>query len=551
MASYKLKNSKKIVSLTQNDYLTEGGEGKIYVKGDIAYKIYFDGKEPPEKKLNELSLINHKNVITPNDILLDSKTNKYVGSCMRFLNQKEYFSAAQLIPNAFWQRNHLTHNSISRLIEHFSSVIKEIHNHKILLVDINEFNFLVNKVVTEIFCIDTNSYQTPHCSATAIMESVRDWQNNGFSELTDWFSFAILTFYIYTGIHPFRGGSCANLTGSLDENTKHRILNNISVFNSKVKYPNRAVREFKLIPKNWYDWYYNEFEKGQRTPPPNTLGQIAPITQKTYDISSDSLVLTEINKYDEEIIRLSKIGGQRLVITKSHVYLDNSKYLNRGDNYVVYDNMLNSVKIVNNRLDLNGFRGDFQCDDFFISNNTIYAKSENKLCRVLIKNNKYLVLPVSEISSLTGKCYGFQDGFVIENLAGETYFVLVNDGASYQIRLTELNKHAIIEADKSGDYIAGYSRKNNTYYYFIVKLKDFKLDNIQITKVNGPDDLTFIQHKNGFMISLFNDDLILTSGNKNKIVKDKFFSSGSVQFIELNGEMYFSKGDILFTGKLK
>lgn len=551
MASYKTKLKNESVSLTSQHYLTEGGEGQIFVKNDIAYKIYFPGKEPPEGKLDELRKINNKNVIVPIDILLDTKTNKYVGNSMRFLNQNNYLSTAQIISNNFWANNKVTHNSISCLINHFQNTINDIHKCKTLLVDINEFNFLTDSQLKEIYCIDTNSYQTESYPATAIMEANRDWQNLKFTELTDWFSFAILSFYIYSGIHPFKSGNYPGLTGSLDEVAKHRILNNISVLNSKVKYPSRAVRDFKLIPKNWFDWYYSEFEKGERNSPPNNFNQVSPITQQHYQISSDCLLLKDIQDFDEEIVRLDKIGGQRLVITDNYVYLDSSRYNRNSDKFIIHENRLMNVKIKNNRLDINGFQSTFECTDLFISNNTIYTKSSGKLCKILLKNNLILMSIVASISELTAKCYGYQDGFMIENLAGETYLILANNDSSYQIKIPELVKHSIISAEKSGNYIIGYSRKNNEYYNFKIKLENFLVESCDLLKVSGMFDLEFIHHKNGVLIELLNDKLVLTNNNKHKIVNDKFFNQNSIHFVEVNGEMYFSNNKKLFIGKLK
>jgi len=551
MPSYKLKKTNQTVNLSPSDYLTEGGEGKIYVKNSQAYKIYFPGKEPPEGKLEELSKINNKNIIVPTDILLDGKTNKYVGNSMKFLDNNNYFSSAQIIPNAFWSRNNITHNSISCLIEHFTYLIKEIHKSEILLVDINEFNFLVDKLVKEIYCIDTNSYQTKHYPATAIMEASRDWHNKDFSELTDWFSFAILTFYFYSGIHPFRGGNIDGLTGNLDDITKRRILDNISVLNKKVKYPKRAVRDFNLIPKNWYDWYYNEFEKGQRSSPPDKFNTVAPIIQKKYDITSDCLILDIIKEFDEEIVRLDKIGGQRLTITKNHVYLDNSKYRRNADKFIIYNNVLMNVKITNNRLDVNGLLSSFECFDFFISDNNIYVKSAGKICKVIFRNNLMLASVVSSISDLTGKCYGYQDGFALENLAGEMYLILTHEDSAYQNKIPDLNKYLIIQAEKSGDFIIGYAFKNNKYYKFVIVIKDFQVINTIITKTDYNKNLCFIHHKNGFVVELTDDSLLLFKDNKYRVVKDKFFENGEIEFVEVNGEMYFSKDKILFKGRLK
>jgi len=65
---------------------------------------------------------------------------------------------------------------------------------------------ITNNYKTPIF-LDVDSYQTPSFHADALMESVRDplIQNNKFTELSDWYSFGIVVFQMYIGIHPFKG----------------------------------------------------------------------------------------------------------------------------------------------------------------------------------------------------------------------------------------------------------------------------------------------------------------------------------------------------------
>src|SRR5207248_7337064 len=109
--------------------------------------------------------------------------------------------------------------------------VRHVHERGILIVDLNEMNFLLDASVEEILFIDVDSYQTPGFPATALMESIRDRHAARFSQATDWFSFGIVSFQMFTGIHPYRGKH-PTLTG-LDA----RMERNVSVLNPEVAVP--------------------------------------------------------------------------------------------------------------------------------------------------------------------------------------------------------------------------------------------------------------------------------------------------------------------------
>ena len=55
------------VHLTDSDYLAQGGQGVIYVKGNAVFKIYHDVNQLiPEDKIDELQVLSGiNNVIIP------------------------------------------------------------------------------------------------------------------------------------------------------------------------------------------------------------------------------------------------------------------------------------------------------------------------------------------------------------------------------------------------------------------------------------------------------------------------------------------------------
>jgi hypothetical protein len=100
------------------------------------------------------------------------------------------------------------------------------------------------------------------------MESVRDRHSSTFSEGTDWFSFAVVSFQLFVGIHPYRGKhpTCKGL----DE----RMLRDLSVLNKSVTVP-AACQSFTVIPQAYLDWYTAVLERGERRAPPGDF--VAPL----------------------------------------------------------------------------------------------------------------------------------------------------------------------------------------------------------------------------------------------------------------------------------
>ena len=251
-------------TLSKANFLASGGQADIYANGNTAYKIYTDTKFLiPEQKIQELSTLSFNNIIKPQDILLDTN-NKNIGYTMSYI--KDTFNLCQLFPRAFRDRNSLDHQTILNLIRHMQETINHCHKNNVLIVDLNELNFLVSKDFKTCYFIDVDSYQTPHYPATAIMDSIRDRQvkHNKFTENSDWFSFAVTSFQLFSGLHPFKGTHSTYKT--LDERMNH----NISVLNKDVKVP-RVCYEFSIIPPIYLQWFKAIFEDGKRLPPPTDL----------------------------------------------------------------------------------------------------------------------------------------------------------------------------------------------------------------------------------------------------------------------------------------
>lgn len=173
MNTLKLLVNNRAVTLTQANYKGGGGEGSIYMKDGLGYKIYHDPKKTiSPNKVEELRQIGLKHVLAPVDAIYDYDTNKPIGFTMPFVDNIQYL--CKLFVKSFRDRNNLTPQMMVDVVKFMQKTLMEIHKHKILVVDYNEMNFLINNAFKIVYNIDVDSYQTPSYPATAIMESIRD-----------------------------------------------------------------------------------------------------------------------------------------------------------------------------------------------------------------------------------------------------------------------------------------------------------------------------------------------------------------------------------------
>jgi hypothetical protein len=183
-----IKGCGKPIKLNKNTFISSGGEGSIFASNGMAFKIYTNPKALiPYAKIQELSVITNSNVIKPEQIILDNR-QKPIGYTMKYVS--DTYSLCQIFPKAFRDRVGLDIDTVLKLIKKMQTTIADIHKIPgMLIVDLNEMNFLVDKKFKDIYFIDVDSYKTFSFPATAIMESIRDWNSSEFNHLTDWYSF--------------------------------------------------------------------------------------------------------------------------------------------------------------------------------------------------------------------------------------------------------------------------------------------------------------------------------------------------------------------------
>ena len=557
-----IEKGKGSVSLTKKDFVASGGEGSVYAKGSTAYKIYADpSKMISVAKIKELSSIKEPKVIRPLNILLDSKNNNTIGYSMRYL--KNTYSLCQAFTKSFKDRNNISPDIVLSLVRDMQNTIKHIHEKGILIVDVNEMNFLIDSKFSEVYFIDVDSYKTPSFPATALMESVRDRHSKKFSEGSDWFSFAVVSFQLFMGIHPYKG----KLKSSPNMSFEDRMLKNISVFNKDVGIP-KICPSFDVIPEVYRKWYVKVFEEGFRGPPPFDLNAKIDFTfAKTKVDGNNNFVITLIKEYSEEITKYMEGSSSYVVLTNNgDVYYENV-FHNLGKestfSFTLKNNYLVGSYLDDNNL-INYYNINLQ-ETVKVGNRVtkakalmsyggrLYAQTDDHILEILFLGNQDLIASPKVVGNIMEKATTLYDGVAIQNLMGVFYAsIFPESGKCYQIPLKFLEGYKIVDAKFDHKVLMVIGNKNGIYDKFIIRLDDDYLirderieENLSVININ------FVCLPNGVVAHL-NDkenlELFTISGSD---IKEITGTSSDMKLCKNGTAVYFLQGNSLFSIKTK
>ncbi len=312
-------------TLYPKDHVATGGEGAVYRTGKTMVKIYTDAQRMQRggfvEKIRTLARFSHPHIVAPTNIVSDAK-----GTPIGFyMPRVEGEPLARVFTNDFRLRTGFGDADAHTLVDRMRAVVQYAHDHKALMVDANEMNWMAVKDADDSISprvIDVDSWAIGRWGAQVVMPSIRDWHSKGFSVGTDWFAWGIVTFQIYTGIHPYKGP----LTGYKAHDMQKRMQDNASVFHKGARL-NRAVRDFSCIPAPLLDWYVATFSKAERTIPPSpydtgAIGIRVPRIARTVHTAQGNLVFTKIYDGARKIIRIFPCGialsdAGELVLLKS------------------------------------------------------------------------------------------------------------------------------------------------------------------------------------------------------------------------------------------
>jgi len=438
----KIKVGNKRLVLSKSDFVASGGEASVYAKGSTAYKIYSNKKQTlPSKKMTELSVLTHPGIIKPLDLIYDG--NKVIGYSMRYIPST--WTLCQLFTKAFRERHKIKNDRILDLVKKIREVVQHCHEKGILIVDLNEMNVLTDKKFKEPYFLDVDSYQTPSFPATALMESIRDRHNKKFSEGTDWFAFAIISFEMFIGIHPYRGKH--NNYKGLDE----RMKRNLSVLNKDVSVP-PICQSLKVIPKAYLDWYTAVLEKGERTAPPADFvapAIIIPIVKKR--IGKGRVSRTTLDDLPQDINEFLFHGGTYYYLTDNSIVGQRTVNGDFKDGHMAWSNKPFVVALRDSKVVItDGETGNVtktpqSGEDMAWGNGTVLVKNEGKLVELgILPNGNPYPLRIHNVLPKATKCF---HGCVVQDMFGTCQVSLFpKKNTCWHYNVTELKGYRIIDA---------------------------------------------------------------------------------------------------------
>jgi len=541
-----VRGKKTPINLDPNDFKA-GGQAKVWIVGKTAYKIYHSPNHMiNEEKISELQRIKNPNIIKPKGIIMDTK-KKVIGFTMDLAVGE---TLVKLFTTGYQNDNGITPDHLVELVEAMKVLIRDAHDAGCLVVDMNEYNVIVASSWIEPYFIDTDNWQTPSWAASAISPNIRDWTCQKFSELTDWFAFGIITCYLFTGIHPFRGKHKDFKKGDIEG----RMKSHVSIFNSDVRLP-RSVRDFSLIPPHYKEWYVNLFEKGKRIAPPLLPGTLEIVSvEVTLIQSTDNFKITRVKDYDSDIISHRNIFGKPITKTKGRLWIGNADYkVNPGVDVVITDTNLTEilVKVNNGSLQLKSLDQSIMimyqvlaASKYMVVNNTLFIIHENELTEVGFNDmGSKVLVSVNATWGIMPSTNEVFDGLIYHLVMGKPYLVIPIPKQGEKTRfieteVPELEGYKVVNAkfDNGVVMLTGY--KDSKYDLHVIRFgnqyNSYSHRLIQDVDLQEPN---FVVLSNGIGIAIMSDDTLeIFRANPTRPEIDKFDDP------EINSTMRLCKG---------
>ena len=494
-----VEGSLTAIELKDDNFVHAGGEGSVYVKGDIAYKIYHDPAKMIETgRIMEFQKIDLNNVIKPEKVIYDM-SGKAIGYTMKALN--DVWALTRLFSKAFRKSNNVTDEMIEKLIQRMRDTYSRLHELNFLVTDGNELNFMVSNDFSEIYFIDVDAYKTPSYPSRAYNESTLDpnldKRNFNFTEESDWFAFGVVAAQILVGIHPYKGIYQGTQYTFAKNDIPARIEKRISYFNSEVKLP-RPIIELSSIPVSYYEWFVSIFESSERKAPPATFKGIASDKTIIGKIISQALTISEVYIAKNNVLAVYSNGNEIAIKTENYFHVNGLNYAYKDkDTEFVFLPRSNTpvlIKRVQGKIaifDINKSKlYEQECDlkDLFVIDNRVYGISGNALLEFSFNERKDHIAIMSEtIETVSPKNIKLFDGVLIESLMGGTHASLpISTGSCAKVQLKEFENKRIINAKYSRNILSIVAYDNGNYQRNTYKI-DKTFRNIKLIESNIVD----------------------------------------------------------------
>ena len=470
------KNNK--IKLDSRDFLAKGGQAEIFLKDNLIYKIYHDINQMiPEAKIRELQAIKNKHVLKPIDVVYNHK-NKAIGYMMN--RAPASYTLCQLFTKSFKNRHKIGQAQIIRIISDMQTILQSIHDDNCLVVDLNELNIMISSDFKSLSFLDVDSYQTQSFKANALMDSISDplVKNNQFSIESDWYSWGILAFNLYVGVHPFKG---KHPRYKKNEWLK-RKAEHASVFDDGVRLP-AACSDFSIIPDEHLVWFKDTFQAAKRYIPPviNTKTNVLkPITKVRKINSNKGFIIKKRFEFPDIIHDSKEIFGVLYTLTENALYRNdrqivevrdksrvNNIFFINGDAFILtFSGFTKEVLIYNDECEIR-----IQAESYFIESSRLYTI----LFDQFFEQHFHLLNGQLNTSKRSLSRCNFEQlkvftGLLIQRTIDQIIvFIPYAEKHLYKAIIPELLDFRVLDAKYEKHFLIIIAEKSGVYYRIIIK----------------------------------------------------------------------------------
>jgi hypothetical protein len=335
------------LTLGPNDHVATGGEAAVYRvgkaskgQGSLAVKIWLDRdkavRDRMAQKIALLSRLRHPFVVAPGALAVGA-SGEVLGFAMPWI--EDSWAMPLAFTNDWRAANGFGDADALAFASRMRETVSFVHGERTAMGDANELNVL--GVGREPRYIDVDAWAMQGFPGDKIMPTVRDWHTAPFSREADWFAWAVTTFQLLVGVHPYRGTH----PGFARNDLEGRMKGKASVFSQGVRLP-PAVRPMQAVPSALLDWYRAVFENGHRGAPPDPAAMTARAVAKmsAAQVFGGSLTATFLFALPSPVARLAAPDlilledGQLLSLADGRSYGvadPASSFVSRGDGAVL------------------------------------------------------------------------------------------------------------------------------------------------------------------------------------------------------------------------
>ncbi len=547
------------VTVRPSNYLATGGEGSVYRLNDTIVKLYTDidkmFREGVTDKIHALSVIRHPQIVSP--IGRVEHAGKDVGYYMAFVDGEPL---SRMFTNDFILRHGITFADTLSVVQSMREIVSVAHQGGAILVDANELNWLValRKGKAPLpYVIDVDSWAIDKWKANVIMPSIQDVHATTFDEKSDWFSWGIVTFQLFTGVHPYKGV----LDGYARGDMKKRMQDNASIFHPNVKL-SHAVRDPSLIPKGLLAWYKAVFEHGERGAPPtdftNGRGSVQVVHFKQVHVTGvGKLVYTKLFETGNEKVltifpsgivlltngALADLHLKRVVGT---IVADDIQLVETEDGYIACGKQQESsvCMFINKK--------NFICEEVLLPcevakfvrfENRLFGVAPTGLVEFTFHKFAKVVASVKATWNALPDVTEWLSGFGLQNTLGATYLIFpYDDGACAYVRVKELDGLTIMcgVRGKRSFSVGVLTKKGESKRYDYFLSVDCKTYTYKVTDIDT-FDFSEVTLPKGLRIAIVEDgklEAVTPRGDKVVTIEDKD--------IVTSGQLYHKGDTVLY-----